>query len=42
MLGRVHSDLSKTHLMEKWLSPLETEKADRIIKGYDFRVEFIL
>ena len=36
VLGRVYSDLSKAHLIGKWLSPLETKKADRIIKAYDF------
>lgn len=36
VLGCVYNDLSKAHLTGKWLSPSETEKADRIIKGYDF------
>jgi len=35
VLGRVYSDLSKAHLTGKWHSPLEKEKADCIIKGYD-------
>ncbi|KAG4099679.1 hypothetical protein H8356DRAFT_1423309 [Neocallimastix lanati (nom. inval.)] len=35
VLGRVYSDLSKAHLTGKWHSPLEKEKADRIIKAAD-------
>jgi len=36
VIGKLYEDLSKEHLIGRWLYPFEIEKAEIIVKDYDF------